>query len=223
MTGRQVERRGRGFRTGRGTAFALLVLSLLLMSCTGEGGTSGAEGGVETDFPPDTVAVLHTTQGKIKIVFLRDKAPEHVKNFLTLAKQGYYDSTYFHRVMPGFMIQGGDPKTKDDNPNNDGLGGHSYKGKGTFLKAEFNDVRHVRSIVSMARSMSPDSAGSQFFILVAENRGLDGKYTAFGKVVEGMDVVDRIVAQPGKPIPGVGGANPFEHQTLERITLESEK
>ncbi|MHC4781213.1 MAG: peptidylprolyl isomerase [Planctomycetota bacterium] len=172
--------------------------------------------------PPESgkLAVLHTTQGKIKVRFFPKKAPGHVKNFIELAKSGFYDGTYFHRVMPGFMIQGGDPNTKDSNPRNDGLGGHSYMGPGRTLKAEFNNTRHVRGILSMARMQHVDSAGSQFFIMVATNQGLDGKYTAFGKVVQGMEVVDKIVAQPGRPIPGAGGVNPFKKQTIDKITFE---
>ncbi|MHC4600246.1 MAG: peptidylprolyl isomerase [Planctomycetota bacterium] len=173
--------------------------------------------------PEDVVAVLHTTQGTIKIEFFPDKAPEHVKNFISLAKQGLFDGTYFHRVFPGFMIQGGDFNTKDDDPGNDGGGGHSYKGPGTFLKAEFNDVHHARGVVSMARTDDPNSAGSQFFIMVAPNRGLDGKYSAFGRVIDGMDAVDKIVKQPGKPISGRGDVNPFEHQTIDKVTFEKKK
>jgi peptidyl-prolyl cis-trans isomerase B (cyclophilin B) len=166
----------------------------------------------------DAVAVLETTQGTIKVRFFPDKAPEHVKNFILLAKSGYFDGTYFHRVYPGFMIQGGDPNTKDDDPANDGNGGHTYKGPGTFLKAEFNDVKHVPGILSMARMEAPDTAGSQFFIMVDTNPELDGKYTAFGEVVEGMDAVNKIVSQPGKSLSG-GGVNPAERQLIKRITV----
>ena len=214
-----------------------MVLALALFSCGGEEkkseapakdgpGTPAAEGSGEKAPAPqaevssDSIGVLHTTQGKIKIEFFPDKAPEHVKNFITLAKQGFFDGTYFHRCFPGFMVQGGDPNTKDADPRNDGLGGHSYKGPGKFLKAEFNKVNHVRGIVSMARSLDVDSAGSQFFIMVAANPGLNGQYSAFGKVVAGMDVVDKIVKQPGKPIPGAGGVNPFKHQYIDKITFE---
>lgn len=149
------------------------------------------------------VAVLDTNLGKIVISFLPEKAPGHVKNFETLAKKGFYNGTKFHRVIPGFMIQGGDPNSKDDDRSNDGMGGPGYQ-----IKAEFNDVKHERGIVSMARSSDPNSAGSQFFIMVTKYPSLDGKYTVFGKVVEGMDVVDKIVNLPrdanDNPLP----ANP---------------
>ncbi|MHC5080616.1 MAG: peptidylprolyl isomerase [Planctomycetota bacterium] len=155
--------------------------------------------------------------------FFPEKAPEHVKNFVEHARSGFYDNTYFHRVFPNFMIQGGDPNTKDDKPENDGEGGYSYKGPGTRLKAEFNDTYHARGIVSMAREKDPDSAGSQFFILVNDASHLDGKYTAFGEVIEGMEVVDKIVAQPGKAIPGIGGVNPHERQTILGITIREKE
>jgi peptidyl-prolyl cis-trans isomerase B (cyclophilin B) len=140
----------------------------------------------------DEIAVLDVQGfGEIRLQFFPDKAPGHVENFKKLARQGFYDGTTFHRIIPGFMIQGGDPKTKDDNPNNDGTGDPGYK-----IKAEFNDIPHKRGIVSMARSSHPDSAGSQFFIVVKGSPFLDGKYTAFGEVSSGMDVADKIVSQP---------------------------
>ncbi len=168
----------------------------------------------------ETVAVMKTTQGPVTLRFFPDKAPEHVKNFLSHAKSGLYKKTFFHRVMKDFMIQGGDPNTKDDDPDNDGQGGHSYKGKSSTLKSEFNDTPHLRGVLSMAREEGPDTAGSQFFIMVKDNSGLDGKYTVFGRVIKGMDAVDKIVEQPGEPIPGAGGVNPKEHQYIEDITVE---
>jgi peptidyl-prolyl cis-trans isomerase B (cyclophilin B) len=164
------------------------------------------------------VALLETTQGKILVRFYPKKAPEHVKNFIHHARKKYYDGTYFHRVIPGFMIQGGDPNTKDGDPSNDGAGGYSYKGSNTYLKAEFNDISHKRGILSMARSRSPDSAGSQFFIMVADNAGLDGKYTVFGRVLSGMKAVDRIVSQKGDSLDA-GGVNPHVHQYLKKVTI----
>ena len=120
-----------------------------------------------------------------------DKAPGHVKNFKDLAKKGFYDGTIFHRVIPGFMIQGGDPNTKSDDRSTHGMGGPGYS-----IKAEFNDTLHKRGILSMARSQDPNSAGSQFFIVVKKASFLDGKYTAFGKVLSGMAVADQIVNAP---------------------------
>ena len=134
------------------------------------------------------VAILETNYGNIELSFFPDVAPNHVANFKKLTREGFYDGTQFHRVIPGFMIQGGDPLTKDDNRLNDGTGG-----SGTNIKAEFNAKSHLRGTLSMARSMDPNSASSQFFICVAPAPHLNGKYTAFGEVQKGMDVVDKIV------------------------------
>jgi len=137
------------------------------------------------------IAVIETKFGKIEIQFFEDKAPGHVKNFKDLARKGFYDGTIFHRVIPGFMIQGGDPNTKSDDRSNHGMGGPGYS-----IKAEFNDTLHKRGILSMARSQDPHSAGSQFYIVVKDSAFLDGKYTAFGKVLSGMTVADQIVNAP---------------------------
>lgn len=136
-------------------------------------------------------AVLETVHGNIKIEFFPEKAPGHVKNFKDLAKSGFYNDTTFHRVIPGFMIQGGDPNSKKPDREMHGMGGPGYS-----VNAEFNDTPHQRGIVSMARAQDPNSAGSQFFIVVKDAPFLDGKYTVFGKVIEGMDVADKIVAEP---------------------------
>jgi len=138
-------------------------------------------------------AVIETKFGEIEVEFLPEKAPGHVKNFLDLAKKGFYDGTTFHRVIPDFMIQGGCPNTKDASR---GKAGHGTGGPGYTVKAEFNDTSHQRGVVSMARSSHPDSAGSQFFICVADYPSLDRQYTAFGRVVRGMEVADKIVAAP---------------------------
>ena len=137
------------------------------------------------------IAVIETKFGKIEVQFFKDRAPGHVKNFKDLAKKGFYDGTIFHRVIPGFMIQGGDPNTKSDERSTHGMGG-----PGNSIKAEFNDTPHKRGILSMARSQDPNSAGSQFFIVVKKSSFLDGKYTAFGKVLSGMAVADQIVNAP---------------------------
>lgn len=140
-------------------------------------------------------ALIKTKYGDMEIVFFPDKAPNHVQNFVKLAKSGYYNGTIFHRVIPGFMIQGGDPNTKDPGrPETYGMGGPSEK-----LRAEFNDTPHRRGIVSMARTNDPNSAGSQFFIVVKDSNFLDGQYTAFGEVVKGMEVADKIVSLPRNP------------------------
>jgi peptidyl-prolyl cis-trans isomerase B (cyclophilin B) len=140
----------------------------------------------------ETKAVIETKFGNITLKFFPDVAPGHVKNFLDLAKNGTYDNTVFHRVIPGFMIQGGDPTSKDAAKRRAyGTGGPGYT-----IKAEFNKNPHKRGTLSMARSQSPDSAGSQFFICVKDSSFLDGQYTVFGEVESGIEVVDKIVAQP---------------------------
>ena len=139
----------------------------------------------------ETRAVIETKFGNIEIKFFPDVAPNHVNNFIELAKKGFYDGTTFHRVIPGFMIQGGDPNSKSPDKSTHGMGGPGYT-----VKAEFNAMPHKKGTLSMARSASPDSAGSQFFICVAARPGLDRQYTVFGEVVSGMEVVDKIVSQP---------------------------
>jgi len=139
----------------------------------------------------ETRAVIETKFGNIELKFFPDVAPNHVNNFIELAKKGFYDGTTFHRVIPGFMIQGGDPNSKDPDKSKHGMGG-----PGHAVKAEFNDKPHNRGTLSMARSGHPDSAGSQFFICLAPSPFLNNKYTVFGEVVSGIDVADKIVNQP---------------------------
>ena len=137
--------------------------------------------------------VVETKFGEIEIELLSDKAPGHVKNFLDLARKGFYDGTTFHRVIPGFMVQGGCPNTKDAKA---GKSTHGTGGPGYTIKAEFNDTPHKRGVVSMARAQDPNSAGSQFFICVSDSSFLDRQYSAFGRVVRGMEAADKIVAAP---------------------------
>ncbi|MCU1245177.1 MAG: ppiB 1 [Acidobacteria bacterium] len=137
------------------------------------------------------VAELHTSQGEIDIRFFPDVAPNHVKNFLDLAEKGFYNGTKFHRIIPGFMIQGGDPNTVSGSPASWGTGG-----SGKNVGAEFSGVHHKRGIVSMARSNDINSASSQFFIVTSDSLFLDGAYTVFGQVTKGMDVADKIVNAP---------------------------
>ena len=139
----------------------------------------------------DTKAVIETKFGDITLKFFPEAAPNHVKNFIDLSKKGFYDGTIFHRVVPGFVIQGGDPNTKGPDRSTYGMGGPGYT-----LKAEFNSKPHKRGTLSMARSSDPDSADSQFFITVADVPFLDNQYTVFGEVVSGMDVADKIVNLP---------------------------
>jgi peptidyl-prolyl cis-trans isomerase B (cyclophilin B) len=142
----------------------------------------------------NTIATLQTDLGDIQIKFSYDKAPKHVENFIELSAKGFYDGTLFHRVIPGFMIQGGDPNTKkpEDPAHPYGTGGNGS----SRVKAEFNDTSHKRGIVSMARSSDPNSASSQFFIVVKDSPFLDGQYSAFGEVISGMEVADKIVGVP---------------------------
>ncbi len=142
----------------------------------------------------DTKAVIETKFGNIELKFFPEVAPNHVNNFIELAKKGFYDGTIFHRVIPGFMIQGGDPNSRNANKATHGTGGPGYT-----VKAEFSDKPHKRGTLSMARAADPNSAGSQFFICVKEAPFLDKQYTVFGEVVSGMDVVDKIVSQPRDP------------------------
>ena len=135
-----------------------------------------------------SVKVKGQSVGDIVLKFFPDVAPNHVKNFIALAKQKFYDGTTFHRVIPGFMIQGGDPNSKNPDRSTHGMGGPGHR-----VKAEFNSRPHKRGTVSMARSTDPDSAGSQFFICVADSNFLDWQYTAFGEVVSGMEVADKVV------------------------------
>lgn len=151
------------------------------------------------------IAVISTKFGDIKLEFFDEIAPKHVESFKLHAQNGYYDGTIFHRVIPGFMIQGGDPLSKSEDKSRHGTGGNAAKyfgigdenSESTWdLPAEFSTTPHERGILSMARSQNPDSGGSQFFICVADARFLDNQYTVFGKVVSGMDVVDSIVNAP---------------------------
>ena len=138
-----------------------------------------------------TDAIIKTNFGNIKFSLLPDIAPETVRNFSQLAKSGFYNETLFHRVIPGFMIQGGDPNTKNPDKSMWGQGGPGYN-----LKAEFNSRSHLRGIVSMARAGDPDSAGSQFFIVTSDSTFLDRQYTVFGEVIDGIEVADKIVNLP---------------------------
>lgn len=202
------------------SAGTLLVFVICALACGG--GTAPAKA--------DEVFVrLNTDAGSILLVLYPQLAPHHANNFVHLSESGFLAGTYFHRIVPGFVIQGGDPNTKDDDPRNDGQGGPQladlltaeqmemvaeidaalaaggYTGLSgrVGVKAEFNDtVKHVRGSLSMARSREPDSAGSQFFICVAATPNLDGQYTLFGHVVTGMDVADAIVSAPKDPARG---------------------
>ena len=156
------------------------------------------------------IVTIKTTQGTIKVELYPDVAPNTVNNFISLVQKGFYDGTIFHRVIPGFMIQGGDPEGT-------GMGGPGYGIKGEFAaNGVKNDLKHTTGVISMARSQMKDSAGSQFFIMVADAPHLDGQYAAFGKVTEGIDVAQAIVSAPRDRMD-----RPHEDQIMEQVTVET--
>ena len=167
------------------------VLLLLLVEITHGESISKKYSQEEVKKMSETRAAIETKFGNVEISFFPEIAPNHVSNFIELSKKGFYDGTTFHRVIPGFMIQGGDPNSKNPDRSSHGMGGPGYT-----IKAEFNNRPHKRGTLSMARSSNPDSAGSQFFICVADSSFLDKQYTVFGEVISGMEVVDKIVNQP---------------------------
>ncbi len=175
----------------RRTMVSVLAVSLCLVGAVvvKTNLLSAADKGSNSKAPK---AIIKTKFGDMEVIFFPDQAPKHVENFVSLAKSGFYNGTIFHRVIPGFMIQGGDPNTKDlSKPETYGMGGPNQR-----LNAEFNDIPHRRGILSMARTRDPNSAGSQFFIVVKDSNFLDRQYTVFGEVVKGMEVADTIVNLP---------------------------
>ncbi len=162
----------------------------------------------------DELAVLETSAGRIVLRFFPDVAPNHVANFKKLAREQFYDGTKFHRVIKGFMIQGGDPNTKKDDISKWGTGGPGYN-----IKAEFNDRPHKRGTLSMARSGHPDSAGSQFFICHADAPHLNKQYTVFGETMEGMEIVDKIATAPVKSDPQGNRSLPVTPVVIKRALI----
>jgi len=193
----------------RVTLFALL-LALVLIGWSRPQPIRALTGDAMRDVTVD----LETTAGTITLEFFPNTAPIHVRNFIELARSGFYDGTTFHRVIPGFMIQGGDPNTRSDDPSTWGTGGSNKT-----LHAEFSKLPHLRGILSMARSVDPDSASSQFFICVAPAPHLDGQYTVFGKVREGMDVVDVIANARRNP----ANDQPYEPVVIKRAVVRGLK
>jgi peptidyl-prolyl cis-trans isomerase B (cyclophilin B) len=160
------------------------------------------------------VAVIKTSEGEMVVQFWTDAAPSTIENFKKLARSGFYDGTIFHRIVKGFMIQGGDPNSKDPAKENSyGQGDPGYK-----IKAEFNDHSHERGVISMARGPDPDSAGSQFFICLAPVRRLDGQYTTFGKLIKGADVLEKI-----GDIPVTRNSAGEMSKPTKRVVIESVK
>ena len=180
-------------RTGWSLLLVVTITSLLT-ACLGKSEVKPSPP------PPDPrpKAVIKTKFGEMEMKFFPELAPKHVENFIKLAKSGFYNGTIFHRVIPGFMIQGGDPNTKNSlRKETFGQGGpKDEKGNPILLKAEFTDTPHKRGIVSMARANEPDTAGSQFFIIVEDSFFLDRKYTVFGEVIKGLGIADKIVNLP---------------------------
>ncbi len=192
----------------------LLVCSLGLANVRGQDASK-----TENKKPMDTnqkeVAVLKTTDGEMVVEFWPEVAPKTVENFKKLAREGFYDGTAFHRIIRGFMIQGGDPTTKDPlKESSYGTGGPGYK-----IPAEFNDRPHLRGVLSMARSADPNSAGSQFFVCLGTASSLDHQYTAFGKVIKGLDVLDKIGATPVTRSPMGEASKPTTRVALESVKI----
>jgi peptidyl-prolyl cis-trans isomerase B (cyclophilin B) len=160
---------------------------------------------------PGEQAVIKTSYGEMTVAFWPDVAPKTVENFKKLARAGFYDGTAFHRIIKGFMIQGGCPNTREGQKGIPGTGGPGYS-----IKAEFNEKPHVRGVLSMARSSSPDSAGSQFFICHGDARFLDRQYTAFGHLVSGVDVLEQIA---NVPTAGSERSTPIERVALEKVSI----
>jgi peptidyl-prolyl cis-trans isomerase B (cyclophilin B) len=166
----------------------------------------------------EEVAVMETTKGRMVIEFWDKDAPQTVENFKKLARQGFFDGTGFHRIIKGFMIQGGDPKSKNPKAPDLGTGDPGYK-----IKDEFNSHKHVPGVLSMANSGTPNSAGSQFFIVHGVASSLDGKYTAFGHLIEGMNVLNEIANTPVGPNAMMGGeqSKPLEWTSIKSVKIVS--
>jgi peptidyl-prolyl cis-trans isomerase B (cyclophilin B) len=224
------------FRTSRARAVSLLgVFALAILSGAAPAGEAAGKKAAPKKKEvkqaklrnySKTVATLKTSQGDVTIRFLYDKAPSAVKTFVDLAEKGFYDGTLFHRVVPGFVIQGGDPRTKTPglDPRTYGFGENTdAQGNPILLKAEFNDVPHRRGVVAMARRESdPDSASCQFFIVLKDSPFLDRHETVFGEVTNGMDVVDRIVADSRSNPLAQNGGQPTSYQKVLKVELSEE-
>lgn len=201
-------------------AAATLAIALLLGAASGGAYAQDKKDPKDKMSEKTAVAVIKTNMGTIVFEFLPDVAPKMVENFKELASSGFYNGTTFHRVISGFMIQGGDPLSKDDNPANDGTGSGPTK-----MPAEFTTkYSHQRGMVSTARGGDPNSGSCQFFIMHGENKGLDNKYTIFGRTIEGMDTVDKIAATKtdctGKANKRGCKNRPLNNVVMESVTIE---
>jgi peptidyl-prolyl cis-trans isomerase B (cyclophilin B) len=163
---------------------------------------------------PNRIVTIETKLGNIKLQLFDKIAPKHVANMIELIKSGFYNGTTFHRLVPGFMIQGGDPNSKDDDLTNDGIGNASLK----RVPAEFSKLNHERGILSAARAQDINSATSQFFIMHQKTTSLDGKYSIYGQVIEGMNVVDSLIKLPNMN-PSARDANPGKAAEIVRMTI----
>jgi peptidyl-prolyl cis-trans isomerase B (cyclophilin B) len=189
----------------------IIFLAVILMLMLSSVGCAKKNTETEVDIKNNPVVTIEMEDGsKMKVELYPKVAPNTVNNFITLVQQGFYDGLIFHRVIPGFMIQGGDPQGT-------GMGGPGYSIKGEFTNNKFkNDLKHEKGVISMARSKDYDSAGSQFFIMVEDAPGLDGDYAAFGKVIEGMEVADKIVLSLRN-----SEDRPVEDQKMKKVTVET--
>ena len=201
----------------RGTALCMMVAAGLF----GAGDASAADAPAKAAAPSakaggDEVAILETSRGRMVVEFWEKDAPKTVANFKKLARQGFFDGTGFHRIIKGFMIQAGDPKSKNPKAPDLGTGDPGYK-----IPDEFNARKHVKGVLSMANSGTPNSAGSQFFIMHAPAPNLDGKYTAFGRLIQGADVLDAIASSPTGPNAMMGGekSRPLEWTTMKSVKI----
>jgi len=196
-------RLGKIFRSMKSLLLSLAVLSGLLA------------GTVLAADATDEVAVIKTNKGEMVVAFWPDAAPKTIENFKKLAKSGFYDGTLFHRIIKGFMAQGGDPLTKDPSKADQwGTGGPGYQ-----IDAEFNSHKHERGVISMARSQDPNSAGSQFFLMFAPAPFLDGQYTTFGKVIKGDDTLTKIEATPVTMSAQGEPSKPTEEVKIESVKI----
>lgn len=187
---------------------SIILIAIFFISGCGTGGTDGVGQGANNSNP--IVTITMENEEEIKIELYPEVAPNTVTNFVSLIEQGFYDGVIFHRVIPGFMIQGGDPEGT-------GMGGPGYHIPGEFSANGFeNNLLHERGVISMARTPDPDSAGSQFFIMVEDAPFLDGEYAAFGRVLEGMEVADQIVS-----VERNAQDRPLEDQQIKTVTVDT--
>ncbi len=205
----------------------LIFLAIIFIFGCNSNNDTAKKVGLDKDtgkYKVSELAVISTRYGDIVVEFFPNTAPLHVESFLDHARRGYFDGTTFHRVIPGFVIQGGDPNSRDDDRSNDGWGGNAahYYGVGSpdtvatwMLPPEFSDRPHVRGALSMARAREFDSAGSQFFICVDDVRRLDTRYSVFGRVIQGMEVVDAIAYTERDSLD-----NPLEKVTMTAKVIQ---